>query len=93
MRSSCGESLRHTCGIERTPFHSKHHNLLEPFKIQSLRLIKKTPFEGWPLQKLFFLLHTQIIFAVPVVLGIYTCVYDIKKIYTQDLIYIHTLTI
>ena len=54
---------------------------------------KKLHLRVGPSKSYFFLLHTQIIFAVPVVLGIYTCVYDIKKIYTQDLIYIHTLTI
>ena len=47
MFSSCGEGLRRSCGIERIPFHSKHHNLLEHagtmLKSKNFRLIEKTP--------------------------------------------------
>ena len=49
-------------------------------KSKNFRLIKKAPFEGWPLQKLIFH-QTQRIIAASVVLGIYmsclfTCVSD-----------------
>ena len=46
MRSSCGESLLHTHGIDRIPFHSKHHNLLEPSKIQKLPSHQKSSVWG-----------------------------------------------
>ena len=46
LRSSCCESLRHTCGIDRIPFHSKHHTLLEPSKMQKLSSHQKNSVWG-----------------------------------------------
>ena len=54
MCSWCGESLHHTCGIERIPFHSKHHNLLEPSKIQKLPSHQKSSVWGLAPPKVHF---------------------------------------
>jgi len=71
MLSSFAESLRHTCGIERIPFHSKHHNLLEPSNIQKLTSHKKLRLKVGPSKSFFFTKHRYIIIAASVVLGIY----------------------
>ena len=55
MLSSFAESLRHTCGIERIPFHSKHHNLLEPSNIQKLTSHKKLRVKVGPSKSYFFI--------------------------------------
>ena len=67
MWSSCGETVRHSCGLQS---HSTQHSTIcWNHPRSNFFCLKKDPFEGWPLQKLI-VQQTRTVIAASVVLGV-----------------------